>query len=94
MMATFHRMKDETGKDVVRAFVKGAPDQLLARGAFVADAGPRRRPTRRRRHAGSGTSPRTSASDAKGLRVMATGRKDFDPATFDPTPTSCRSSTA
>ena len=32
LMATFHRMKDESGKDVVRCFVKGAPDQLLARG--------------------------------------------------------------
>ena len=31
LMATFHRMKDEAGKDVVRCFVKGAPDQLLAR---------------------------------------------------------------
>ena len=30
-MATFHRMQDENGKDVVRCFVKGAPDQLLAR---------------------------------------------------------------
>ncbi len=32
LMATFHRMKDESGRDVVRAFVKGAPDQLLSRG--------------------------------------------------------------
>ena len=31
LMATFHRMKDETGRDVVRCFVKGAPDQVLAR---------------------------------------------------------------
>src|SRR5262249_38907845 len=31
LMATFHRMHDESGKDVVRCFVKGAPDQLLAR---------------------------------------------------------------
>src|SRR5439155_1701073 len=31
LMATFHRMKDESGRDVVRCFVKGAPDQLLAR---------------------------------------------------------------
>ena len=30
-MATFHRMKDESGRDVVRCFVKGAPDQVLAR---------------------------------------------------------------
>src|SRR4029077_5166371 len=39
LMATFHRMKGESGKDVVRCFVKGAPDQLLARsaGALGAD---------------------------------------------------------
>ena len=35
MMATFHAMKDEGGRDVIRAFVKGAPDQLLARGTTV-----------------------------------------------------------
>ncbi len=30
-MATFHNMKNEKGKPVVRAFVKGAPDVLIAR---------------------------------------------------------------
>ena len=36
-MATFHRMTDESGKDVIRAFVKGAPDQLLDRSSTVLD---------------------------------------------------------
>ena len=40
LMATFHQMKDESGNDVVRCFVKGAPDQLLARATRDA-----RRPT-------------------------------------------------
>ena len=31
LMATFHAMKDDAGKDVVRMYVKGAPDQLFAR---------------------------------------------------------------
>src|SRR5918994_484878 len=31
LMATFHRMADDSGREVVRAFIKGAPDQLLAR---------------------------------------------------------------
>ena len=31
-MATFHNMVDEQGKAVVRCFVKGAPDVLIARG--------------------------------------------------------------
>ena len=83
MMATFHAMKDEAGKDVIRGFIKGAPDQLLARGATVITPDL------------SGTTPvdesmkqrfldENERLGAKGLRVMATGRKDFDPSTFDP----------
>ena len=47
LMATFHQMTDESGTPVVRCFVKGAPDQLLARAAtvFDADAAGRCRPT-------------------------------------------------
>ena len=33
-MATFHEMLDESGRTVIRAYVKGAPDQLLARHGF------------------------------------------------------------
>ena len=53
--------------------------------------GPRGARPRPGRHGGPGrpscatpTSPRTSAWARMGLRVMATGQKDFDPATFDP----------
>ncbi len=83
MMATFHRMTDESGREVIRCFVKGAPDQLLARGTTVVtpdltgvrpvDDAMRQRFLEENERLG-----------AKGLRVMATGRKDFDPATFDP----------
>ena len=38
LMATFHRMTDDSGAEVVRCFVKGAPDELLARAATVHDA--------------------------------------------------------
>jgi P-type Ca2+ transporter type 2C len=81
-MATFHRMIDDSGRSVIRCYVKGAPDQLLARAATVydADAGPvpaesefRQRYVAENRHLGE-----------QGLRVMATGRRDFDAATFDP----------
>ncbi|WP_433383947.1 cation-translocating P-type ATPase [Actinoplanes sp. CA-142083] len=82
MMATFHRMTDSSGKDVIRAFVKGAPDQLLSRATHTlapddlsvkeADAGFKKRYLDENRRLGE-----------QGLRVMATGRKDFDPATFD-----------
>src|SRR3954451_4751850 len=82
LMATFHRMKDEAGKDVVRAFVKGAPDKLLGRAgshldpsltvAAADDAFRARYLEENERLAG------------QGLRVMATARRDFDPADFDP----------
>nr|BFE66697.1 cation-transporting P-type ATPase [Dactylosporangium thailandense] len=82
LMATFHRMTDDTGRDVVRCFVKGAPDQLLARAVSVIapDAAPiplddelrARYRAENERLAG------------QGLRVMATARQDFDPAVFDP----------
>jgi P-type Ca2+ transporter type 2C len=82
MMATFHRMQDDGGNDVVRCLVKGAPDQLLARAAArpdpekltiipVDDEFKQRYMDENERLA------------SQGLRVMATGRKDFDPASFD-----------
>ena len=82
LMATFHKMTDTSGREVIRCFVKGAPDQLLARAATVsdADAGPvpadgesRQRYLAENQRLGE-----------QGLRVMATARKDFDPAAFDP----------
>src|SRR4051812_26801290 len=82
LMATFHRMTDESGQEVVRCFVKGAPDQLLARAwsyldselatAVVDDEF-------RARYLGE-----NERLAAKGLRVMATARKDFAPGDFDP----------
>ncbi|GAA2207680.1 cation-transporting P-type ATPase [Nonomuraea monospora] len=82
LMATFHRMPDERGSEVVRCLVKGAPDQLLARSDSVLDSG-------------LGPIPLTDDFRARylqenqrlaeqGLRVMGTARKDFDPAEFDP----------
>src|SRR5262249_36259153 len=38
LMATFHRMADENGREVIRCFVKGAPDQILARSSHGLDA--------------------------------------------------------
>jgi Ca2+-transporting ATPase len=82
LMATFHRMEDESGKGVVRCFVKGAPDQLLARAATVFDADAGQVPADGRfRELYLAENQRLGE---QGLRVMATARKDFDPATFDP----------
>src|SRR6185437_4503493 len=81
-MATFHTMTDESEKAVIRCFVKGAPDQLLARAATVLDpdAGPVPLDGRLRE--------RYLADNYRfaeeGLRVLATARRDFDPAAFDP----------
>jgi Ca2+-transporting ATPase len=82
LMATFHKMTDEAGKDVVRCYVKGAPDQLLARAAtgFDAEAGPVPADGRLRERYLDGN----KQLGEHGLRVLATARKDFDPATFDP----------
>ena len=85
-------MKDEAGKDVIRCYVKGAPDQLLAR----ASKSIRHDGIGRAGHGASGKDQylaRERAPGPQGLRVMATAERDFDPATFDPTtPTCCRSS--
>jgi P-type Ca2+ transporter type 2C len=82
-MATFHRMTDEDGRDVVRCFVKGAPDQLLTRAGAVLgpDLAGGLPLDDRMRELYQAENERLGA---KGLRVMATARKDFDPATFDP----------
>jgi P-type Ca2+ transporter type 2C len=82
LMATFHRMKDESGRDVVRSFVKGAPDQLLARSSTRLDED--LKPTA----IDDGFEERYAAENQRlgeqGLRVLATARRDFPPDSFDP----------
>jgi P-type Ca2+ transporter type 2C len=82
LMATFHRLTDETGREVIRCFVKGAPDQLLARAtsrldpsltSVTVDQDFKRRYLRENERLAR-----------QGLRVMATARRDFDPVGFDP----------
>jgi Ca2+-transporting ATPase len=78
-MATFHEL-DDGGRKVVRCFVKGAPDVLLARSSHA-------------RAADGSTVPVDGARDrvlaendriaGEGLRVLAVGSRDFDPASFD-----------
>ncbi|MBE2225064.1 MAG: HAD-IC family P-type ATPase, partial [Anaerolineae bacterium] len=81
-MATFHNMKDEQGKTVVRCFVKGAPDVLIARSGFywlpdgetlpIDDNG---------RQLALDENERIAQA---GERVMVIARRDFDPEKFDP----------
>jgi Ca2+-transporting ATPase len=81
LMATFHRMQDADGRNIIRCFVKGAPDQLLARAAFAPSEDltivPIDDELRRRYMA------ENQRLGEQGLRVLATARKDFDTATFD-----------
>jgi P-type Ca2+ transporter type 2C len=82
LMATFHRMKDESGREVVRSFVKGAPDQLLARASKRLDEDLRPTPI------DDGFKERYASENQRlgeqGLRVLATARRDFPPDSFDP----------
>ncbi|MFL5641304.1 MAG: cation-translocating P-type ATPase [Chloroflexota bacterium] len=80
MMATFHAMKDEKGKDVIRAYIKGAPDQLLSRAVSAHGPDGAAVPIDRIR---DGANAENERLGKMGLRVMATGLKDFDPKTFD-----------
>ena len=81
MMATFHSMRDAAGRDVIRAYVKGAPDQLLARATGAHGPDGAEVPVAQLRDRYLAENERLGTM---GLRVMATGQKDFDPSTFDP----------
>ncbi len=81
LMATFHEM-DAGGRRVVRCFVKGAPDVLLARSTQYLGEDGVTAPL-----AGAGHDRVLAENDrlaSEGLRVLAVARRDFDPATFDP----------
>ena len=81
-MATFHNMTDEQGKPVVRCFVKGAPDILIARaGSFWLPGGQSLPITDANRTLALDENERIAKA---GERVMVVARRDFDPQTFDP----------
>jgi P-type Ca2+ transporter type 2C len=80
LMATFHRMRDDAGREVIRCFVKGAPDLLLSRSTQSLDAYGHLAPIATVRDEYAAQNERLGR---QGLRVMAVARKDFDPATFD-----------
>ncbi|HEU5036439.1 MAG TPA: HAD-IC family P-type ATPase [Nocardioides sp.] len=81
-MATFHEMTADDGRPVVRCYVKGAPDVLIARATTL------RRPdgalvpiTDENRHLA------LDANDAianAGERVMVVAQRDFEPGTVRP----------
>jgi Ca2+-transporting ATPase len=81
LMATFHRMQGEDGREVIRCFVKGAPDQLLARSSHGLDVQQQSVSINEVRSEYTTNNERLGK---QGLRVMAVARRDFDPASFDP----------
>jgi P-type Ca2+ transporter type 2C len=78
-MATFHQLEDN-GKPVVRCFVKGAPDVLLARSAGIRDVDGSIAAVAEHRDLVLAENDRLAG---EGLRVLAVAERDFDPATFD-----------
>jgi Ca2+-transporting ATPase len=81
-MATFHKMTNEQGNPVIRCFVKGAPDVLIARaGSYWAPGEGTRPVTDENRKLALDENERIAKA---GERVMVVGRKDFDPKSFDP----------
>jgi Ca2+-transporting ATPase len=80
LMATFHEMEAD-GRPVIRCFVKGAPDVLLARATTVRDADGSTVPVDAARDRVSAENDRLAG---EGLRVLAVAARDVDPAAFRP----------
>ena len=79
-MATFHEMEDG-GRKVVRCFVKGAPDVLLARSSQIRAADGTTVSADIGRDVVLAENDRLAG---EGLRVLAVAARDIDPAAFDP----------
>jgi Ca2+-transporting ATPase len=81
-MATYHKMNNGNGEPVVRCFVKGAPDVLIARGGYLWNPHGVDVPmTDETRQLALDENERIAQA---GERVMVVARRDFDPQTFDP----------
>jgi P-type Ca2+ transporter type 2C len=78
-MATFHEL-EEDGRKVVRCYVKGAPDVLLARSTRGRDVDGSEPPIDEYRDRVMAENDRLAG---EGLRVLAVASRDYDPATFD-----------
>ncbi len=79
-MATFHELEDD-GRKVVRCYVKGAPDVLLARSSEIRDADGSTVTMESGRDRVIAENDRLAN---EGLRVLAVASKDFDQAAFKP----------
>ncbi|QUQ64160.1 cation-translocating P-type ATPase [Kutzneria sp. CA-103260] len=81
LMATFHQAQDDSGRPVVRCFVKGAAPAVLSRAASAL-AGEKTVPWDRDLSAGA--QAHLERMEGEGKRVMAAATRDIDPEGFDP----------
>ena len=81
-MATFHKMKSNDGKPIVRGYVKGAPDVILDRSSTARVAAGKSVPlTDELRQKVNAENERIAG---QGLRVLAFAQLEYDEAAFDP----------
>jgi Ca2+-transporting ATPase len=81
-MATFHEMTGDGGRPVVRCYVKGAPDVLIARATSLrAPDGTVIAITDENRHLALEANDRIAEA---GERVMVVAQRDFEPGTVSP----------
>ena len=81
-MATFHEMTGSDGRPVVRCYVKGAPDVLIAKGTtYRTPEGELLQVTDENRHLATEGNARLAEG---GQRVMVVAQRDLDPGSFDP----------
>jgi len=82
LMATFHNMVNADNQSVVRCYVKGAGDVLMARSAYIrglqGEIVPLDEEIRQR------ASEHNERLASQGMRVMVVAERDFDSTTFDP----------
>ncbi len=74
LMATFNSALDDSGRPVVRCFVKGAAPAVMARSDIATS-----HPDLHTRYA-----TETERMGGEGRRVMAAAQRDLDPSSFDP----------
>ncbi|WP_329499962.1 HAD-IC family P-type ATPase [Kitasatospora herbaricolor] len=81
LMATFHSAEDDSGRPVVRCFVKGAAPAVMSRAVSALADGEtvpwEGEPSRRAQE-------QVERMGGEGRRVMAAAARDLDPAEFDP----------
>ncbi len=81
-MATFHNMLNAQGQPVVRAYVKGAPDVLLAKATAYRGAEGATLPLDEEMNGRVAYGNEQLAQ--QGMRILVVAERDFDPVAFDP----------